>query len=78
MLDASFIIELFLRYYEDRWKIDDPMFVEAWLLDVARHELLLLENYIPFYVIEKLYHLAFPNNSSSPSFIWLAFNFLES
>ena len=60
MLDASSIIELFLRYYEDRWKIDDPMFVEAWLLDVARRELLLLENYIPLYVIEKLYHLAFP------------------
>ena len=54
------------------------MLVEAWLLDVVRHELLLLENYIPFYVIEKLYYLAFPNNSSSPSFIWLAFNFLES
>ena len=36
MLDASFIIELFLRYYENRWKIDDPMFMEAWLLDVVR------------------------------------------
>ena len=36
MLDASFIIELLLRNYENRWKIDDPMFVEAWLLDVVR------------------------------------------
>ncbi|KAM4132939.1 hypothetical protein ACJW30_01G290400 [Castanea mollissima] len=54
------------------------MFVEAWLLDVVRHELLLLENYTPFYVIEKLYHFAFPNNASSPSFIRLAFNFFES
>ena len=36
MLDASFIIELLSRNYENRWKIDDPMFVEAWLLDVVR------------------------------------------
>ena len=40
-LDASFILELFLRYYEEKWEVDDPMFVEAWLLDVVWHELLL-------------------------------------
>nr|POE91134.1 upf0481 protein [Quercus suber] len=48
-LDASFVLELFLRYYEEKWEVDDPMFVEAWLLDVVRHELLLLENQLPFF-----------------------------
>ena len=65
-LDASFILELFLRYYEEKWEVDDPMFVEAWLLDAVWHELLLLENQLPFFVIEKLYQLAFPNNSLTP------------
>ena len=62
-LDASFILELFLRYYEEKWEVDDPMFVEAWLLEVVWPELLLLENQLPFFEIEKLYQLAFPNNS---------------
>ena len=62
-LDASFILELFLRYYEEKWEVDDPMFVEAWLLDGLWHELLLLENQLPFFVIEKPHQLAFPNNS---------------
>ena len=74
-LDASFILELFLRYYEEKWEVDDPMFVEAWLLDVVWHELLLLENQLPFFVFEKLYQLAFPNNSNStPSLNELTFN----
>ena len=62
-LDASFILELFLRYYEEKWEVDVPMFVEAWLLEVVWPELLLLENQLPFFEIEKLYQLAFPNNS---------------
>ncbi|KAL0013015.1 hypothetical protein SO802_000084 [Lithocarpus litseifolius] len=78
-LDAGFILELFLRYYEEKWEVDHPMFVEAWLLEVVWHELLLLENQLPFFVIEKLYQLAFPNNSNSPpSLNDLTFNFFKS
>ncbi|XP_065636818.1 UPF0481 protein At3g47200-like [Quercus suber] len=77
-LDASFILELFFRFYEERWENDDPMVVEAWLLDVVRHELLLLENQLPFFVIEKLYHLTIPNDSNFPSLIQLAFYFFKS
>ena len=77
-LDASFILELFFRFYEERWENDDPMIVEAWLLDVVRHELLLLENQLPFFVIEKLYQLTIPNDSNFPSLIQLAFYFFKS
>ena len=78
-LDASFILELFLRYYEEKWEVDDPMFVEAWLLEVVWLKLLLLENQLPFFVFEKLYQLAFPNNSNCPpSLNELNFNFFES
>ncbi|KAM4126191.1 hypothetical protein ACB094_01G369500 [Castanea mollissima] len=76
--DASLILELFFRFYEERWENDDLMIVEAWLLDVVRHELLLLENQLPFFVIEKLYQLSIPNYSNFPSLIQLAFNFFKS
>ncbi|KAM4126176.1 hypothetical protein ACB094_01G368200 [Castanea mollissima] len=76
-LDASFILELFFRFYEERWENDDPMIVEAWLLDVARPELFLLENQLPFFVIEKLYQLTIPNDSNFPSLIQLAFFFFK-
>jgi hypothetical protein len=44
MVDASFILELFLRYNEKRQESEDPMLVEAWLSNVVWHDLLLLEN----------------------------------
>jgi hypothetical protein len=78
MLDASFILELFLRDSEDGFRDDDPMKVEGWLLEVMLHELLLLENHLPFFVIEKLYHLALPSLSNSISLIQLTFHFFES
>ncbi|KAM3714899.1 hypothetical protein ACJW31_01G367900 [Castanea mollissima] len=67
-----------IKFYEERWENDDPMIVEAWLLDVVRHELLLLENQLPFFVIEKLYQLTIPNDSNFPSLIQLAFYFFKS
>ncbi|XP_030955520.1 UPF0481 protein At3g47200-like [Quercus lobata] len=78
-LDASFILELFLRCNDPRsWEIDDPMLVEGWLITTVWHELLLLENQVPFFVIEEIYHLALPSRSNSLSLIQLTFNFFES
>ena len=44
MLDASFILELFLKFNSESWPRDDPLLVEAWLLDAVSRDLLLLEN----------------------------------
>ena len=77
MLDATFILELFLKDNLGEWTRDDPMHVEAWLQDVVMHELLLLENQLPFFVIEKIYHLALPSRSNSPSLIQLTFDFFK-
>ena len=62
LVDASFILELFFRLSSGSWTSDDPIFVQpranaVWL------DLLLLENQLPFFVIEKLHHLAFPSPS---------------
>uniref|UniRef100_A0A2N9GQG1 Uncharacterized protein n=1 Tax=Fagus sylvatica TaxID=28930 RepID=A0A2N9GQG1_FAGSY len=78
ILDAIFILELFLRYYKRSWEIDDPMKVEAWLLDMVWHEMLLLENQLPFFVIDEIYGLALPSCSNSTPLIQLTFEFFKS
>lgn len=76
-MDASFILELFLKSYECKWEIDDPIMMEGWLLNKMYHELLLLENQLPFFVIEKLFHLL-PSCSTSSSLVQLTFDFFDS
>jgi len=56
LVDASFIIELFFR----RSLEINPLIMELRAVAVL-HDLVLLENQLPFFVIEKLYNLAFPS-----------------
>ncbi|XP_075667500.1 UPF0481 protein At3g47200-like [Castanea sativa] len=77
MLDATFILELFLKSKLRKWTRDDPMRVEAWLFDMVTRELLLLENQLPFFVIKKIYNLALPSLSNSLSLIQLTFDFFK-
>ena len=78
IFDAIFILELFLRYHERSWEIDDPMMVEGWLIGMVGHELLLLENQLPFFVIDEIYGLTLPSYSNSIPLIQLTFEFFES
>ena len=78
MLDVSFILDLFLKSRFGGRMIDDPMRVEAWLSSMVRRELLLLENQLPFFVIEKLYQLTLPSLSNPISLIKLTFHFFKS
>ncbi|KAK9997273.1 hypothetical protein SO802_021959 [Lithocarpus litseifolius] len=62
LVDASFILELFFRSRSGSWTNHDPIFFRSsysWA-DAVRLDLVLLENQLPFFVIQKLYHLAFP------------------
>ncbi|KAI9115467.1 hypothetical protein K1719_013786 [Acacia pycnantha] len=61
LMDASFIIELFSSYetYELR---NDAKLSEAWLGNSICEDLLLIENQLPFFVIEELFNKAFPQN----------------
>nr|XP_023912903.1 UPF0481 protein At3g47200-like [Quercus suber]POF09907.1 upf0481 protein [Quercus suber] len=77
MFDAIFILELFLKSNLQQWATDDPMNVENWLYAMVMHELLLLENQVPFFVIEELYHLALPSLSNFYSLIQHSFNFFK-
>ncbi|KAL9437271.1 hypothetical protein AB3S75_023178 [Citrus x aurantiifolia] len=75
LYDAVFIMELFLRYNEETtdFLLDTPY------LTVILSDLQLLENQLPFFVLNELYRLAFPEPKATaegyPSFFYLSCNF---
>ncbi|CAJ2666396.1 unnamed protein product [Trifolium pratense] len=77
IVDACFIIEHFLRYisYKD-WMETDPILLQSWLLDEIEHDLILVENQLPFFVLEEIYKLA-NINLELPSFITITVNYFH-
>ncbi|KAJ1439487.1 hypothetical protein SESBI_02427 [Sesbania bispinosa] len=62
LLDAVFIMELFLREAK-RWEHkDDYIVTQPCLSRSIQRDLLLLENQLPIYVLEKLYDTVVPSN----------------
>lgn len=55
LLDASFIIEFFVKWFSGE---DDPLFSVSWSLPLLLNDMLMLENQIPFFVIERLYDIS--------------------
>nr|POE96366.1 upf0481 protein [Quercus suber] len=77
LVDASFILELFFKRYSRSWTSDDPIF-EKTRAHAVRLDLLLLENQLPFFVIEKLHDLAFPSPSDYDDLLELSFHYFSS
>ncbi|PQQ14051.1 UPF0481 protein [Prunus yedoensis var. nudiflora] len=67
LLDGCFILELFLRcdrslkYMKQDDYNSDPVLRSAWTIAALQHNLALLENQIPFFVLELLYDTMKPN-----------------
>ncbi|GMN67204.1 hypothetical protein TIFTF001_036263 [Ficus carica] len=58
VLDGCFIIELFhKKAYEDLRDKDDPIFEMSCLLQFLFHDLIMLENQIPWVVLDTLFNL---------------------
>ncbi|CAL5422704.1 unnamed protein product [Camellia sinensis] len=62
LVDGCFILELFLRYsdmenYKEKVEDDDPIINNASTIAGLRHDLALLENQIPFPVLQKLFDI---------------------
>ncbi|KHN41217.1 UPF0481 protein At3g47200-like [Glycine soja] len=73
-VDCAFILELFCRVHDQLLKEDDDMCLsKPWLSNNIMYDLLLLENQVPFFVLERLFNLSF----SSPSFLALTFHFFQ-
>ncbi|KAK3444886.1 UPF0481 protein At3g47200 [Eucalyptus grandis] len=63
ILDACFIIELFRAHTcENPEDADDPVFFTPWIVSSLMIDLLLIENQIPFFVLQEIYA-----KSKSPS-----------
>ncbi|KAJ7966156.1 hypothetical protein O6P43_015672 [Quillaja saponaria] len=76
LVDGGFILELFWTdYFSDKTR-EDKIFLKPWLKNMIELDLLLLENQLPFFVLDKLFNVAFASRSSYPtSFLDLAFEF---
>ncbi|XP_023909370.2 UPF0481 protein At3g47200 [Quercus suber] len=56
--DSIFIIELFLRNYEDPKDEKDYILSKPCLKDGIMQDLILLENQLPFFILDRLYDLS--------------------
>ncbi|KAF5469018.1 hypothetical protein F2P56_013122 [Juglans regia] len=74
LLDASFIIEYFWKNKtKGNWTEYDLEILNPWLCNRMHMDLILLENQLPFFIIEKIYDTAFPSSSEGHPFIELSF-----
>ncbi|XP_061348814.1 UPF0481 protein At3g47200-like [Gastrolobium bilobum] len=79
LLDAVFIMELFLRETK-RWEYkDDYIITQPCLSKSIQCDLLLLENQLPMFVLEKLYEIVVPSNVKKHArFVKLAHDYFQS
>lgn len=77
LTDACFIIEYFLRSLE--WPQEDPLLSKPWLRCDVKLDLILLENQLPWFVLEDLFNLTEPCciNGEVSSFFDVAFHYFK-
>ncbi|CAN1844306.1 UPF0481 protein At3g47200 [Linum perenne] len=68
IVDTLFIIELFVRYFNVDLRLQhDPIFTSSWMILTLQRDLLLLENQIPFFVLEMLFMITVKRSAIGPS-----------
>ncbi|XP_004292996.1 PREDICTED: UPF0481 protein At3g47200-like [Fragaria vesca subsp. vesca] len=83
LVDAAFIIELFLNHYFNIANSTDRIMSAPFLINDISSDLLLLENQLPFFILEDLFYLEEVNRNSNSgvngkvSFIQLFGKFFE-
>ena len=73
LLDSIFIIELFMRSHRKEEE-NDYILSKPWLKDGIMQDLILLENQLPFFILDKLYQ----HFTGNPNFLELACNYFFS
>ncbi|XP_015380808.1 putative UPF0481 protein At3g02645 isoform X3 [Citrus sinensis] len=59
LVDAVFLIELFLKFYQPNFRTDEDLISRKSFLHVdMKHEILLLENQLPLFILNDLFNLA--------------------
>ncbi|KAA8525423.1 hypothetical protein F0562_007274 [Nyssa sinensis] len=59
LVDAGFIIELLLRSNFYRLRDENVNLLNGWLFKNLQHDLILLENQLPFFILEALFNITF-------------------
>ncbi|QCE04726.1 UPF0481 protein At3g47200-like [Vigna unguiculata] len=85
LLDSVFIMELFLRKSNISEQQNDHIFTTPWICKSIQRDLLLLENQLPFYLLEDLYEIVMDlldsqqsvDEQNKLSFLELAFKYFE-
>ncbi|KAJ4969401.1 hypothetical protein NE237_016102 [Protea cynaroides] len=78
LVDGCFIIELFLKFlFKGLRRKGDPVFNNKWMIFLIRRDLMLLENQIPLFVLQRLYDLVPIPNQFRQSLSELAFRFFK-
>nr|CAD1841055.1 unnamed protein product [Ananas comosus var. bracteatus] len=76
LLDGCFILEFIIKWGQGE---EDSVCTAGWSLPLVRGDLLLLENQIPLFVLEKLFELlTFTMDDQIPSLMELLVNYLAS
>ncbi|KAI7995687.1 UPF0481 protein [Camellia lanceoleosa] len=86
LVDAAFIIEVLLRHWFDDLRTpNDRIFSKPWMIYDIKYDLLLLENQIPFFVLQDLFKMTniqagfqFSQNETLPNPFILTLNFFMS
>uniref|UniRef100_A0A7N0RCB3 Uncharacterized protein n=1 Tax=Kalanchoe fedtschenkoi TaxID=63787 RepID=A0A7N0RCB3_KALFE len=79
VLDGCFIVELLRLFHKSsKNKTDDAIFTTRWMLRTLQRDLLMLENQLPFFVLEALFGLTSPEEQQErPSLIELTLEFFN-
>ncbi|XP_044464775.1 UPF0481 protein At3g47200-like [Mangifera indica] len=85
LVDAVFIVELLLRYsFKDLRKTEDHIFERPYLIQDIWYDMWLLENQIPFFILEEILNLQKVSDAISaklqkqPRFIELTYEYFKS
>ncbi|CAN6540322.1 unnamed protein product [Malus baccata var. baccata] len=81
LVDAAFIIELLLRNFSQRLEDDnDWIFTKPWMLQNIAPDMILLENQLPFFILEYLFadvSSNWDNAEDLPSLVELSYMFFQ-
>ncbi|KAL5721144.1 hypothetical protein ACHQM5_013740 [Ranunculus cassubicifolius] len=81
VMDGCFVVELLRLYHkfeaenEEEEDVEDPIFTTRWMLRTLQRDLLMLENQLPFFVLEKLFEIT--SLGKEPSLMELTLEFFN-
>ncbi|KAK6914241.1 Protein of unknown function DUF247, plant [Dillenia turbinata] len=83
LFDSCFIVEIIRRFYAKEQKElnehvdDDPIFIDETTRSTIRRDLVLFENQLPFFVLQKFYDLTIETKSDTLSLCKMALDFVD-